>query len=205
MVELIMEKDHMEKLYSSRNPLVKFIFNARLDELTALIPHQKNCRILDAGCGEGQFLLRLSKLGYENLYGADVTEVAIQSAKERVKGAHFSIADLAHVPYEDGFFDVVVCTEVIEHIPHYEETITELKRVLKKDGLLIITFPNEPLAILCRTACLRRPTIKDHVNWFFPAKMKKAVGLALEKKINVPFRLPDVLTLIHIMVFRKSV
>ena len=149
-----MEKDHMEKLYDSRNPLVRFVCNKRLDAIIKAIPKKENLKILDAGCGEGQLLLKIVKAGQRErereLYGTDMTPVAIESAKERVKGVDFSLQNLRNLNYEDNFFDVVICTEVIEHISDYQEAIKELKGVLKKDGLLIITFPNEPLAIFCR-------------------------------------------------------
>ena len=203
MDNLIMEKDHMEKLYASRNPFVRFVCDKRLEEIVGLIPQGKNLKILDAGCGEGQLLLKIARLRGGELYGADITEVALESAKERVAGAHFSLQDLGNLKYEDNFFDVVVCTEVIEHISRYRETIAQLKRVLKKGGLLILTFPNEPVAIFCRAVFFRRPTIADHVNWFFPRKMMRAVGLELARKINIPFHLPDFLTIIHLLAFRK--
>ena len=61
MVKLMMEKDHMEKLYSSKNPLVKYIHVRRLKKIIGLIPKRKNMKILDAGCGEGQLLSMVSK------------------------------------------------------------------------------------------------------------------------------------------------
>lgn len=198
-----MEKDHMEKLYESRNPLVRFVCDQRLKKIVQAVPKEENLKILDAGCGEGQLLLKISKVNSGELYGTDITPVAIESAKERVRGGVFSLQNLRSLNFEDDFFDVVICTEVIEHISNYQEAIKELKRVLKKDGLLIITFPNEPLAIFFRTVFFRKPMIEDHVNWFTPHKMTQIVGLELKDKINIPLPIFDFMSLIHIMVFVK--
>ncbi len=198
-----MEKDHMEKLYHSRNPLVRFVCNNRLESIIKLIPlvgRDQRLKILDAGCGEGQLLRKISQLNRGELYGIDITPVAIESAKERVSGVHFSLSDLGKVEYPDNFFDVVICTEVIEHIPDYRKTIEELKRVLKKGGLLILTFPNELVAIPLRTLFLRKPTIADHVNWFFPREMQHTVGLTVLSKINIPFVF---LPIIYLLAFKK--
>lgn len=200
-----MEKDHMEKLYNSRNPLVRFVCNQRLKKIIKIIPKKEGLKILDAGCGEGQLLLKLSKVRERKreLYGADITPVAVESAKEKVGGVNFSLQNLKNLNYEDGFFNVVICTEVIEHITDYHEAIKELKRVLKRGGLLIITFPNEPLAIFFRAIFFRKSMIEDHINWFSPNKMMRIVGLKLKDKINIPFPIFDFISLIHIMVFVK--
>src|SRR3989344_1082666 len=150
MVKLVMEKNHMEKLYKSKNPLVKMVSVGRLDKIVSLLPQEKNIKILDAGCGEGQLLLKIFNKGYNDIYGADVTPVALESAKKRIPKAKFSLQDLKSLNFSDEYFDVVICTEVIEHIKNYEKVLQELKRILKKNGLLIITFPNEPLCVLSR-------------------------------------------------------
>lgn len=202
MAKLVMEKEHMEKLYSSGNPFIRYINNKRLDEICKLLPRNKEIKILDAGCGEGQLLERISKLKYKNLYGADVTKVALEDARKKVKAKLF-LQNLNKMSFPDKFFDVVICTEVIEHIPDYKKALNEFKRVLKKKGLLIISFPNEPLCILMRLAFLRNPKIKDHVNSFSVKKMKKAVKLKMIKKINLPLNLQDFLSLIHILEFKN--
>ena len=203
MVDLVMEKDHMEKLYKSKNPLVKMVSVGRLDKIVDLLPQDKKIKILDAGCGEGQLLLKIFERGYKNIYGVDITKIAIKQAEKRVK-ANFSLQNLENLNYENEKFDVVICTEVIEHIENYEKVLQELKRILKKNGLLIITFPNEPLCVVMRIIFLRRPIPKDHVSFFSVRKMKKLVNLNLKEKINLPYKnFPDMLSLIHLLVFSK--
>ena len=193
----------MEKLYSGGNPFVGYIHNKRLDSVIKLIPRKEGIKILDAGCGEGQLLGKIAELMSAKLYGVDVTAVAIESAKKRFKEAKFSLGDITNLPYKNNLFDVVICTEVIEHIRKYKEAIKELKRVVKEGGLLIITFPNEPICIFSRLIFLRKPRIEDHVNSFSPSKMKKEVNLRMKRKVNLPLNMPDLISLIHIMAFEK--
>jgi hypothetical protein len=76
--------------------------------------------------------------------------------------------------------------------------------VLKKDGYLIITFPNETLWTISRFFLGRRPIkVPDHVASFTPRKMKKLVKLKLVKKINLPFRLLFFVSLGSLLKFRK--
>lgn len=49
--------------------------------------------------------------------------------------------DISEIPVEDGSFDVIICTEVLEHIPHPIEAIIEMARILKSDGRLFLTAP----------------------------------------------------------------
>ena len=51
------------------------------------------------------------------------------------------ICDICHIPAPDGYFDVILCTEVLEHIPHPYLAIKEFSRLLKSDGRLLITAP----------------------------------------------------------------
>ena len=133
MIKIDMEKDHMEKIYSSKNPLVRYIHTSRLNKIIKEIPKIKNLKILDAGCGEGHFLFKISKIFNEaKLYGSDITPIALESAEKRVEKVKFTLENLNNLNYEDDFFDIIICTEVIEHILDYEKVLGELKRVLKK-------------------------------------------------------------------------
>jgi 2-polyprenyl-3-methyl-5-hydroxy-6-metoxy-1,4-benzoquinol methylase len=202
---LVMPMDHMEELYNSKNPLVRFVHRQRLDAIAAMLPRAANLKVLDAGCGEGHLLKRLYQSQPANIYyGVDVTEVALQKAKERCPFAELGKMDISRLDFPNGFFDVVTITEVLEHIIDYENVATELKRVLKPGGALIITFPNEVLWTVSRFLLRRRPIkVLDHVNAFNPKMMKKMVGLEVAAQWNLPFKLPFFMSLGCLMKFRK--
>ncbi|MCM2325890.1 MAG: class I SAM-dependent methyltransferase, partial [Candidatus Woesearchaeota archaeon] len=136
-------------------------------------------------------------------FGVDITDVALEKARKKCK-ANFTNQDLTKMSFKDETFDCVTCSEVLEHIYEYRKVLKELKRVLKKNGLLIITFPNETNWTISRFLLLRRPVkVPDHVNSFSPNQMKKDVGMRLAKQSNMPFGLPFFASLGSLMVFRK--
>jgi 2-polyprenyl-3-methyl-5-hydroxy-6-metoxy-1,4-benzoquinol methylase len=98
-------------------------------------------RVLDLGCGEGAFLGVIADAG-ATAVGADVADAAL----ERARAAHPE-ADLELVPYEgplpfeDSSFDVVWASEVIEHVADTGGFLSEVRRVLRTDGLLLLTTP----------------------------------------------------------------
>lgn len=190
----------MEALYNSKNPLVRFVHRDRLDKIFAQV---KGRKILDAGCGEGHLLKFLSKRKAE-YFGIDITDAALKKARIRFPEGKFYKMDLTKLEFPDESFDCITCSEVLEHIYLYKDVLKELKRVLKKDGLLIITFPNEINWTISRFFLLRRPIkVPDHVNSFNPKTMRKAIGLKNIKTESMPFKLPFFLSLGSLMVFRK--
>lgn len=203
---LHMPADHMENLYDSKNPLVKFVHLNRLKSISDQISTEKEQRILDAGCGEGHLLERLHRLSpHSHYYGVDITQAALEKAQERCPWATLKSANLSGTGFPPAYFDVVVCTEVLEHVYEYEAVIRELKRVLRPGGRLILTFPNETLWTCCRFLLGRKPVkVPDHVNSFSPRLMKAQVNLKLENQTNLPFRLPFFLSLSCLMEFRKE-
>ncbi|MCD5396277.1 MAG: class I SAM-dependent methyltransferase [Candidatus Pacebacteria bacterium] len=103
---------------------------------------QKGDRILDLGCGNG----RLYEIKNETEYfGVDFSEKMIEIAKKRYPQGKFLVADAFSLPFKDHFFDKVFCLSVFHHIPskfYREQFLKETKRVLKKDGLLVLTVWN---------------------------------------------------------------
>ncbi len=93
-------------------------------------------RVLDIPCGEGALTRRLLERGYE-VHSADLEPVA------KVNLERFRLADMDRpLPYEDGFFDAVVCVDGIEHLTRPFDFIAECARVLRPGGAFILCTPN---------------------------------------------------------------
>ena len=102
-------------------------------------------RILDAGCGAGEFLEFFASLGWE-VYGIDVADAAIERARSRCPAATLCTGSLEEkLPFPSQFFDVIWCTEVVEHLFEVPKALAELSRVLKEHGLFILTTPHHGL------------------------------------------------------------
>ncbi len=98
-------------------------------------------KLLDVGCGPGNLVTFLSPIKNLILYGCDISENSLKIAKK--KGMNVTKCNLwDKFPFSDEYFDIIVATEVIEHIFDTENFINEIRRILKKDGLLVITTPN---------------------------------------------------------------
>ena len=96
-------------------------------------------RILDVGCGSGAWLKRLDDIGYRSLAGVDleVPDFGIQNAT--IHKVDLAWEDL---PFDEESFSLATSIEVIEHIENVGFYLSQINRVLKPDGLLLLTTPN---------------------------------------------------------------
>lgn len=112
------------------------------DEIVSRIMKAKPKKILDVGCGTGNVLRRLVANNDLSLYGLDISENMIQTARKNLGNkAELKIGDSEYIPWEEDSFDVVVCNASFHHYPNPEKVLLEMKRVLKRTGTLIIGDP----------------------------------------------------------------
>lgn len=95
--------------------------------------------VLDAGCGPGTFSEIVCKNGAK-VTAVDYSEKMIETARDRhpMDGIEYSVASIYELPFEDESFDAVVCLGVFQTLADTTAAVKELRRVLKKDGRLII-------------------------------------------------------------------
>jgi len=117
--------------------------------------------ILDAGCGTGLF----SRYLPPGAVAVDINPRHIAKAKSHAPQINFFTGDLEKLPFEDGEFSLVICTEVIEHFPIPQKPLSEIKRVLNKNGLLIGTVPNKSWVWHLRFLSSTRPAEPFHNNF----------------------------------------
>ena len=98
---------------------------------------------MDIGCGNGYVLNYYFKEG-AIFHGIDITEKAIELTKKRFELnnsiGNFSIQDAQNLSFEDNYFDCVCSMGVLHHVPNTEKAISEIYRVLKPSGRLILMF-----------------------------------------------------------------
>jgi len=100
-------------------------------------------KLIDIGCGDGYLLKEIAKdFPQIDLFGIDLSENRVETAKKFVPRAVFKTGDAQDVPFKDETFDIVVCSEVIEHCPDDMKVLAELYRILKTNSFLILTVPN---------------------------------------------------------------
>ncbi len=108
--------------------------------------NSKSENILDIGCGTGVLLELLSKKGH-SVTGIDISEGMLQETIKRIKRNHIKDAhcyksEVESMPFEDGQFNFITCLGVLEYLSNDNTGLTEINRVLKKNGVLIISAPN---------------------------------------------------------------
>ncbi len=161
--------------HTSKNPLKRFFLNNFENNLTSVIAPLNPLRILDAGCGEGFTLAKLYelKIGKE-LAGIDYSKIAIDTAKKLFPYLNVKTGDIYKLPYKDNSFDLVICTEVLEHLEKPVEAISELKRVSSK--YILFTVPNEPWWMLFNFTKWGRQKEIGHINHWGSSSFQKFIG-----------------------------
>jgi ubiquinone/menaquinone biosynthesis C-methylase UbiE len=100
-------------------------------------------RMLDAGFGSGIYSFTLSDR-VKMIEAIDIDERKLNYVKQvnsRFSNIHFQKMDITDLTFTDHSFDLIICSDVLEQITHHELAISELARVLKRGGILIITVP----------------------------------------------------------------
>lgn len=130
---------------------------------------QRDEKILDLGCGTGYYLFLLSSLPVNlNLFGLDHDGKALDEARKFLKDRKikYILGDSHVLPFKDNTFDKIVASEVLEHLENDSQALCEIFRVLKKDGLLVISVPS-----------INYPFFWDPINWilqhFFNTHIKE--------------------------------
>lgn len=109
----------------------------------ALIKQLDIHSVLDAGCGEGFTLERLKKSGIgKKLVGFDASEEAIRLGRKLFPGQAISLGDIYAISHKDKSFDLVICSEVLEHLERPSLALSELARVSRQ--YILLTVPWEP-------------------------------------------------------------
>lgn len=120
----------------------------RYDVAWGFIPRElRLARFLDAGCGDGFILQetrRFFSQQFKEFFGSDISHYKCIRARARL-GDHaaLNVANLEQLPYRSDTFEVVLCTEVLEHLLNVQTGVAELRRVLTPNGRLIFSTPSK--------------------------------------------------------------
>lgn len=98
-------------------------------------------RVLDIGCGTGKFVQRLYNLDKGlNIHGVDISKDMINEARLKFmdENIEFKIGDVEELPYESDTFDIITCSHSFHHYPNQKRAVSEMHRVLKDEGRLMI-------------------------------------------------------------------
>lgn len=97
------------------------------------------CSVLDIGCGENPYVFRKFFDGY---IGLDIDKDVLRKVSRETSDVNLICASGIYVPFKDESFDLIICTEVLEHLKNPEEAISEISRLLTKGGSAVISIPS---------------------------------------------------------------
>lgn len=132
------------KKHTSKNPAQKFLIDNFEKTLASEIKKLNVNSILDAGCGEGFTLeyLRVRNIG-KSYEGIDFLKKAVELGNKVHPNIKLREASIYSLPYKDNSFDLILSTEVLEHLEEPKKALREIFRVSKK--YVVLSVPNEPI------------------------------------------------------------
>jgi 2-polyprenyl-3-methyl-5-hydroxy-6-metoxy-1,4-benzoquinol methylase len=137
--------------------------------------------ILDAGCGDGVQLQALTELPGKGVWGIDYNLLRTRRARQNAPAANIVCGDLLRLPFRQGTFDVVVCSQVIEHIPEDTGLLESLASALRAGGLLILGTPNEGCFMARMRNHFFEPMISknsDHAHFYTESVIRQKIEAA---------------------------
>lgn len=168
--------------------LQRFLIDNFYDVLLAEIKKINPKSVLDAGCGEGITLNKIkeAKIGSQ-LSGFDFSDKAIQIGKKLFPKLNLKQGDIYKIDAPDNSYDVVICSEVLEHLEKPEDALKELVRVSKK--YVILSVPQEPLFMIGNL--IRGKNVKrlgndiEHIQHWSNRKFVQFVSKYMDVKSNI--------------------
>jgi len=186
--------------------------STKLNELINRVARDASrVKLLDIGIGDGVYERMLPKDVLEKceIYAIDISKTQLSRVKDIIKEGKIVDLNSEKLPYKNNTFDIVIVSELLEHVFYPDRVLKESIRVLKNGGYFLLTYPNSGaiqlrLSLLFTSASplLNYPGNKEHIRFFRKkdilemidgkAKLEEYTGLGsmLFAKWNFPVRIP---------------
>lgn len=179
----------------------KKFFEQVFDEISAALGTAEGTTLLDAGCGSCWHAMRLADRGYD-VTAIDYSDHVIREAKDRVESLGYQDKimvqknDLLDLSFEDESFDYVFCWGVLMHIPDIRRAISELSRVVKPGGKLVISEVNMNSVEIVASQRLRSWLGNSHITSRIKEEgietwAETKSGRLLSRRANVPWMIRE--------------
>lgn len=150
------------------------------------LPLESGDVVLDLGCGEGRHAILAYIEANVHTVGVDLSLADLMAAQRKfnsfndpdnpAKFFSLSSADALQLPFADSTFDKVICSEVLEHIPHYSGALLEISRVLKPGGLFCASVPRRwPEKICWALSAAYHQVAGGHLRIFRSSELREEI------------------------------
>ncbi len=179
--------------HTTKNPVGRVFLNNFLKTVVATTRPLQINSVLDVGCGEGYTLARLQseKIGTK-FEGIDNMDDAIALAHKVHPKLEVKKGDIYELPYKSNSFDLVICTEVLEHLDNPKKAYRELLRVSRK--YVLLSVPNEPWFTIQRMGRLQNirhlGAHPEHIQHWSARAFTKFVKVRGVKLVTRKFPIP---------------
>lgn len=175
--------DQIESAHKNSKPTIqrRYSFIDKNIEIYMKSHKKRPLQVLDAGCGDGVQLQELTENPELQVWGIDYNPIRTTRARQRFLKVNIVLGDLLHSPFKSNVFDLVLCSQVIEHIPQDVLLLEELANVLKPGGILILGTPNEGcLMARLRNYIFERDILKntDHLHFYREPVIRRKIEAA---------------------------
>jgi ubiquinone/menaquinone biosynthesis C-methylase UbiE len=133
----------MNTKYVAANPASQLLIRQFMATLIEYVSLVNPSSVLDIGCGEGLVVRQLRQICPDaRIHGLDIAPNLIEAAQRIEPNASYVQADVCRLPVAENAYDLVICTEVLEHLPNPERALVEIARVGGR--AFILSVPREP-------------------------------------------------------------
>jgi len=132
-------QDETSKKYVARS--TRWVTGRFIDNIINYIKYIQPESILDVGCGTGYVSEKIERSTGVAIVGCDINRIRLSVSEKRVAGG-VMVADATRLPFKDSSFDLVIASEILEHLNNPVSAIEEIKRVSRRN--VVVTVPNEP-------------------------------------------------------------
>lgn len=142
-------------------------------------------KVLDVGCGEGGTSIAFAEEQETEVYALDIDYMRVIRSRVRAReegtSINFLVADCLNMPFKPGIFDLVICNDVMEHVPKPERLTEEIYRTLKEKGVLFVTAPNaiSPYSIIhdAHYGLFGVSLMPSRIGEFYVSKIRKSTSV----------------------------
>ena len=133
-----MKKTFWDRTAKSYDHFMKKDHKAYKQMYSLIYPVVRHKQVLELATGTGLIAKHIVRSA-DHIEATDASQEMIEQAKQGVKSAklYFSVQDMFHLPYADQSFDVVIVANALHIVPEPEKALSEIRRVLKDDGVLV--------------------------------------------------------------------